>query len=193
MPNTFDEQDRHHGAWLAWHVVEVVLRLKLRQASRWRVFLAVLLVSARYGGRDARLGIDDLARLTGLAPRTVKAALAALRDGGLVMRVRRVRLLSVPILKRTRRSEEQPNTFTRRQHAVIARVMAEASELLGSEAGNLVIPADFSKRIGLQPRTRYIEAYDRLKVHGTRRQASVFVAAVLGLRSDERVQGKEWR
>jgi hypothetical protein len=156
------------------------------------VFLAVLLVSARYGGRDARLGIDDIAVLTGLAPRTVKAALRVLKNGDLVVRVRRARSLSVPLLKRTHRSENRPDVFTRRQHSVISRVMAEASELLGSEAGNLVIPADFSRRIGLRPGTKYIEAYDRLKVHGSRRQASVFVAAVLALRSDERVQGKEW-
>ena len=42
-----------------------------------RSFLTVLLVSARYGGRDAHLGVEDLARMTGLATRTVKAALAA--------------------------------------------------------------------------------------------------------------------
>ena len=135
---------------MAWHVVEVVLRLKLRQASRWRVFLAVLLVSARYGGRDARLGIDDVARLTGLAPRTVKAALSALRDGELVVRIRRARLLAVPLLRTKIPVFDGLAVFTSRQEAVIASVLTEAGELLGNDATSLIIPAGFARRLELR-------------------------------------------
>jgi hypothetical protein len=189
MPDTFDKPDA--GAWLAWSVVRSLLRLNLRPASRWRVFLAVLLVSARYGGRDAWLGIDDLAALTGLSPRTVKAALAALRTGGHVVRVRRSRSLSVPLLERPQPTLEVPAGFSARQRSIILRVLAEASGLLGSEAGNLAIPTDFARRIGLRTSMTYLEAFEYLRAHGGRGQASMFVAAVLALRSDERVQGRE--
>ncbi len=77
------------GAWLPWATVEQVCRLDLRPSSRWRVFLAVLCTSARYGGQDARLGVQDLVRMTGLAKRTVKAALAQLCRQGLLARVGR--------------------------------------------------------------------------------------------------------
>jgi hypothetical protein len=59
------------------------------------VLLAVLMTSARYGGREAWLGIDDLVRMTGLASRTVKAALGALIDRKLVTRVGRYRRLVI--------------------------------------------------------------------------------------------------
>ena len=100
MPNNFDDGQRHRriGAWLPWSVATALCRLELRTGSHWRVFLTVLLVSARYGGRDAHLGVEDLARMTGLATRTVKAALAALRARGLIERIGRTRRLSVPLL-----------------------------------------------------------------------------------------------
>jgi hypothetical protein len=53
------------------------------------------MTSARYGGREARLGIGDLVGMTGLAPRTVKAALSALIDRRLVARAGRYRRLVV--------------------------------------------------------------------------------------------------
>jgi hypothetical protein len=53
------------------------------------------MTSAGYGGRDARLGIDDLVQLTGLARRTVKAALAVLIARGLLVRIGRYRRLRV--------------------------------------------------------------------------------------------------
>jgi hypothetical protein len=176
---------------LAWPVVEAVLRLKLRPASRWRVFLAVLLVSARYGGRDARLGIDDLARLTGLAPRTVKAALTALRNGGLIVRVRRARLLRVPLLTIKLPARPELSAFTRRQEVLIAAVLAEASDLLGSDAGNLTLPPDFAQQLGLRWPVTYGRAYARVKRSASRRIAAIFVGAVLALRRDERVQGRD--
>jgi len=114
------------------------------------MFLAVLLVSARYGGRDARLGIDDVARLTGLAPRTVKAALSALKDGELVVRVRRAWLLAVPLLRTKIPVFDGLAVFTSRQEAVIASVLTEAGELLGNDAASLIIPAGFARRLELR-------------------------------------------
>jgi hypothetical protein len=189
MTSTDDLDDRS-GAWLTWPVVEAVLRLKLRQASRWRVFLAVLLVSARYGGRPARLGIDDLALLTGLAPRTVKGALSALRHGGLVLRARRARLLSVPLLSTKLPSRTKRSIFTRRQEIVIAATLAEATKLVGSDAGALVMPVHCASQLGLRSPITYAQAYMRLKRSGSRAAAAIYVGAVLALRRDERVQGR---
>ena len=59
------------------------------------------------------------------------------------------------------------------------------------EAGELTIPADFARQIGLGRSMTYLEAYEWLQAHGSRRRASTFVAAVLALRGDERVQGRE--
>ena len=189
MPDTFDKPDA--GAWLSWSVVRALLRLNLRPASRWRVFLAVLLVSARYGGRDAWLGIDDIAALTGLSPRTVKAALAALRNSGLVVRVRRARLLSVPLLAMKFPARPKLSAFTRRQEAVIAATLAEASNLLGSDAGALIMPPEYAERLGLRSPIAYGQAYERLKRSTSHRAAVIFVGAVLALHRDERVQGRD--
>src|SRR5258705_10657149 len=68
------------GAWVPWTTAEALFVLQLRPASLWQVLNAVVLTSARYGGRDAQLGIDDLARMTGLSHRTVKGALTKLAD-----------------------------------------------------------------------------------------------------------------
>jgi hypothetical protein len=74
------------GAWLPWPVVEAVCKLNLRPPSVWQVFLAVLATWARYGLKEARLTVEDLGAMTGLSQRTVKAALAQLRERGLVAR-----------------------------------------------------------------------------------------------------------
>jgi hypothetical protein len=42
--------------------------LKLLTGSEWRVFLAVLMISARYGVDDAILSECDFLRLTGIPP-----------------------------------------------------------------------------------------------------------------------------
>jgi len=83
------------GAWLPWAVVERVCRLDLRPPSWGRVFLATLLTSARFGGGEAKLTVGDLVRLTGLATRTVTAALAGLIAAGLVSRPGRYGRLTV--------------------------------------------------------------------------------------------------
>ena len=62
------------GAWLPWEAAERLCRLKLGPASRWQVLLAVVLTSARFGGRDAWLRVGDVTGMTGLSARTVKAA-----------------------------------------------------------------------------------------------------------------------
>src|SRR5262249_21088197 len=84
-----------YGAWLPWQDVLHACRLRLRPASRWQVFLAVWATSARYGGGGARLGVADIAAMTGLSARTVKSALAGLVQLSLVSRPRRSRGLAV--------------------------------------------------------------------------------------------------
>lgn len=80
-------------------VYERVVRLRdLRPASRWQVFLLILLTSCRFGGRPAYLSVADIAAKTGLSARTVKAALADLLAAGLVRRDGRYKRLVVPLL-----------------------------------------------------------------------------------------------
>jgi hypothetical protein len=85
------------GAWVPWPLAERLCRLGLRTPSHWRVFLAVLLTAARYGGREAYLTAADLARMTGLGTRTVKGALARLVGVGLLARTARYRRLRVTL------------------------------------------------------------------------------------------------
>ena len=173
------------GAWLPWPVVEQVLKLDLRPGSRRRVFLAILFTSARYGGRDALLGVADLTRMTGLSPRTVKSAIAALRAAGLIVRVGRYRRLAVPLLAAARSagaSEDAPRqgaTFTRRQESAMAAVLAEASLLLGSDASHLTMPEDRAEGLGLPRPVTYAEARARLTDSATAGQVAAFVGAVL--------------
>jgi Winged helix-turn-helix DNA-binding len=86
------------GAWVPWAVVEQLVALKLRPPSRWPVLLTVLLTSCRYGRRDARLSVAEIAERTGLSERTVKTALADLELAGLVQRTARYRRFTVPML-----------------------------------------------------------------------------------------------
>jgi hypothetical protein len=83
--------------WLPWPELEAICQLDLRPPSLWPVFLAVLGTSRRYGGNDAKLEVDDLARLTGLSRRTVQAALSKLMATGLVVRVGRYGVLQVSL------------------------------------------------------------------------------------------------
>ena len=86
------------GAWVPWPVVEQVARLRLRPASRWQVFLLLLCVSCRFGRREARLSVKEIATRTGLSERTVKSALADLAKRGLIRRQGRYRKLVVALL-----------------------------------------------------------------------------------------------
>jgi hypothetical protein len=237
---------RSHGAWLDWTTAIALCRLDLRPPSVSRVFLAVLLTSARYGKKDARLGVDDLAGMTGLAPRTVKAALATLIDRGLLSRSRRYKSLKVtlvcadmtpggadtyPLLipaggadelappctdrgipggadklapPRGRQActsptsilvssleESSTRSFTARQTALIADVFSESTCLLGSDSTLLPLPDDLAVEMGLVPPIGYGEAFEAVERSGDGVKARDYTRAVLALRRDERVQGRE--
>lgn len=83
------------GAWVPWPIVESLCRLKLSCSSQWQVLLTVLHTSMRYGGKVAHLRIKDIANMTGLAERTVKAATSALLKQNLLVRVGRYGRLNV--------------------------------------------------------------------------------------------------
>lgn len=85
------------GAWLPWPVVQRAVKLRLRPASRWQVYLLLLCVSCRFGGKEVRLSVAEIAERTGLSERTVKAALAGLIAAGHVRRLGRYRKLLVTL------------------------------------------------------------------------------------------------
>ncbi len=87
------------GAWLPWPVVERVVRLRLRPASRWQVLALLLCTSCRYGRKEARLTGAEIAAKTGLSERTVKAAIQDLIRRGLVRRLGRYRKLVVTLIE----------------------------------------------------------------------------------------------
>jgi hypothetical protein len=81
--------------------------LRLDPPSRWQVLLAIVATSARYGGRDARLSVAELATLTGLCERTVKSSIRDLTAAGLIRRVGRCRRFAVPLLGRPASGDEE--------------------------------------------------------------------------------------
>jgi len=85
-PPSARRKDRDRGAWLPWPAVQELVRLNLRRPSHWKVYLAILLTCARYGGGEARLGVKELAEVTGLGERTVKDALRELQSRRLLAR-----------------------------------------------------------------------------------------------------------
>jgi hypothetical protein len=208
--------------------------------------LAVLFTSARYGKRDARLSIEDLAGMTGLASRTVKAALATLIDRSLLSRSGRYKSLRVTLIgadvsprgadtyplaipaggadelalpctdrgvpggadkpapPRCRQACTSPTTvnvsslkessrssFTRKQTTLIADVLSEATGLLGSDSKLLLLPDDVAVAMGLVPPIGYGAAFEAIEHSGDRGKARDYTGAVLALRRDERVQGRE--
>jgi Helix-turn-helix domain len=208
------------GAWVPWRLVERLCRLELRPPSVQRVLLAIVLTACRYGGWEARLGVDDLAQRTGLSPRTVKSALALLISRGFISRQGRYRRLVVNLLPESEPAGEAPelaprtckqpcpspisievssitsemkapSIFSPRQQAVIDGVLTEATELLGSDAGCLILPEDQASQLGLTPGITYQEARRFVAQGGNRRLARDFVKAILSLRHDWRVQGDE--
>jgi hypothetical protein len=92
----------NHGAWLPWDVVEQAIRLRLRPASRWQVYLFILCVSARFGRRDAILTVKSIAEKVGFSERTVKDCIADLVAMRLITRPARYVKLRVTALKRPR-------------------------------------------------------------------------------------------
>jgi hypothetical protein len=211
----------HAGAWLLWDTVERLCRLELQTPSHWRVFIAVLATAARYGGSDAYLECDDIAALTGLAKRTVKAALRELIRRGLLMRAKRYGHLcptldgghpekgdttkGMPIRRKTSperlptmsappsaSAEKVHNgTFSPAQNKLIDDVLKEATALLGSDAGALEMSDQHLVGLGLTPPCTFTQARAAIHARGTRRQARDYTRAVLSLRRDERVQGLE--
>jgi hypothetical protein len=178
----------------------------------------VLVTSSRYGGGEARLGIEDITRLTGLATRTVKGALAELLTRGLLVRIGRTRRLTVSLRDGSRsagvvpRHEQkghrrtagrqsgaaevphpprQPG-FSFRQQSIITAVLAEARELLGEDPRALDIPAVQAERCGFSALVTYGDAYEQLSRSATPGQAAAFTRAVLALRLDERIQGQDF-
>lgn len=196
------------GACSPWTAVRAIFQMRLPAGSRRQLFLAIMLSSACYGNRDARLGIADLAKLTGLAPRTIKTAVAALINAGLVVRVKRCRYLRVTLPVREddddnrhenhqqhqrvdQKRDRTSGIFTVRQLETILGVLADVSALSGADAGSLTLPATVAGRLGLAVGTTYAEAVELIGRSGTRKQAHVLTGAILGLRRDERVQGKD--
>jgi hypothetical protein len=223
------------GAWVPWPLAERLCHLGLRTPSHWRVFLAVLLTAARYGGPEAYLVVADLVRLTGLGTRTVKGALARLVELGLLARTARCRRLRVTLgdgwghgggadelaprggdaapaggadklaPPRCRQACTSPTsfisscieegrgrgTFSRGQVEVIDDVLAEATELLGADAGRLTLPDAQARRLNLPTGATYSDARAAVEASGDRRRARDFTRAALALRQDQRVQGEE--
>jgi hypothetical protein len=83
------------------------------------------------------------------------------------------------------------DTFTPKQRAVIGDVLAEATQLLGSDAAGLRLEAGVANRLGLADGATFGEALRAIAAGGDRRRAGAFVRAVLALRRDPRVQGYE--
>lgn len=83
--------------------------------------------------------------------------------------------------------------FTQRQLTTIQDVMCEIGELLGDDPYALAVPQAFTARLGLPAETTYQMAMEQISTNGTPAMAGKFVAAVLGLRQDPRVQGTELR
>ena len=91
-----------HGAWVPWLLVERAQRLRLRPTSRWQVFFAILVTSCRFGGKEARLTVQQIAERTGLSTRTVKGSLVDLIRAGHVRRMGRYGRLVVTLLPPTK-------------------------------------------------------------------------------------------
>jgi hypothetical protein len=230
-----ERSTQRRGAWLEWQTAMAVCELDLRRPSLWRVFLAVLFTSERYGGREARLSTADLTRMTGLAARTVKGAVADLVSRRLLIRTARyeryvVNLAGMPTVPAAREetllstggvvaergadrsapracteactsstslyvssdsSEKSGGTFTHRQSRLIADVMAEADELLGRDVAQLLMPGVHARSIGLPVPISYGDALRTVAESGDKVMARDFTKAILALRADERVVGRD--
>jgi hypothetical protein len=176
----------HDGAWIPWPAVELMARLKLKRPSTWRIFFVITATAARYGG-VAKLGVEDLARLTALSPRTVKTAVAELLAAGLIIRLTRYRKLVVPLLDAPAASAR--SGFTDRQAKAVERALIQASKLMLTDISKFVMSADESRRLGLQTGVTYGAAFDQLRGADPAR-CQEFVGIVLALRHGERVAGR---
>jgi hypothetical protein len=82
-------------------------------------------------------------------------------------------------------------TFTATQANLVNSVLAEASEILGADARTL--PMLDPARVGLLAPITFGEAYKQLKGGASVQHLSAYIRAVLALKDDERVQGRELR
>jgi hypothetical protein len=199
------------GVWFPQDVVERVSRLRLRPASVFQVLFVVLATQWRYGGNEARLTASKIAEMTGLGYATVKRALAALTSAKLLVRPRprgclRV-VLDAPVNSetvapvRTKQIDPHANVpsveplrrfgFTAKQQKLIDDVIVEASEILGSDALVLSVPTKIAERLGLKSDISYADALAAVKQSGDKLSARNLVSAVLALRNDDRVQGRD--
>jgi hypothetical protein len=171
---------------MPWPAVEQMARLKLKRSSTWRVFFIITATAARYGG-VANLGIEDLARLTDLSPRTVKVAVADLLAAGLIVRLARYRKIAVPLLDAPEASTR--SGFTTRQVKAVERALGQASMLTLADASKVVMSDEESLRVGLESGVTYGVAFDQLSGADPAR-CREFVGIVLAMRHDERVAGR---
>jgi len=81
--------------------------------------------------------------------------------------------------------------FSTKQMGVIRDLMRESAELLGGNPFGLRLKGKFSRQLGLPDDATYGEALNTVLTSGVSGQARKFVAAVLALRRDARVQGQE--
>jgi hypothetical protein len=82
-------------------------------------------------------------------------------------------------------------TFTPKQRAAIEGCFAAASNLLGEDARGLVVPESTAAKLGIASPVTYGRAFRILDQKGNHPARRLFVGAVLKLRYDERVQGRE--
>lgn len=89
------------------------------------------------------------------------------------------------------RLDRSDSPFTAKQKAVIRDLVRESADLLGGNPLGLPLDAPHVNRLGLPDGTTYGEALNAVLTSGNRGRAGKFVAAVLALRADHRVQGQE--
>lgn len=220
------------GAWVPWEVAEAVMRLGLKPASHWQVFMAIVFTWCRYGQGEARLTVAGLAEQTGLGTRTVQAAITNLIERKLVARIGRYGRLcvTVPVGKNAPGSADIPalpeqapsprrraimsalpkrthacasptvymfsslvdvgkGSFTQKQRDLVADIFAEASGLLGSDVGGLVLDGRHAEALGLPAASTYSDAIQAVTRVEDKALTRDFVKAVIALRRDDRVQG----
>jgi hypothetical protein len=83
------------------------------------------------------------------------------------------------------------DSFTPKQKALIADIFSESTGLLGSDVALLTIPEELALAMGVAPPISYGEAFEAVARAGDRAMARDYMHAVLTLRRDDRVQGRE--
>jgi hypothetical protein len=148
------------------YVLRTVAQLGIRRPSSWKVLLALLTAD----GRDT---IYELSLATGLAERTVKAALADLKQRRLAERAdHRYSPISLRQLYQKAELERLYNyyRFTRPQRAILARLIDRGSKLTGTDIKQYPLSTDALKDLGLTEPCTLGEAYELLQQNSTYRQ-----------------------